>query len=238
MVDPHWRNRVSTALRKQGLPQSYINRLVEELADHATDLVFEEKSMDAHERLEARLGSPEALAAAAKQEYQRRTFAGRHPALMFLAGPIVLMLGMLVASSLLVVGAVELIDTATGGELSANDGASGPSDFEMSLMQSLNLPVRFAPFLLPAVFFTWLGRRSGRRTWSIAACAIVAVTAVCFHSVVYQMNGKGVWMMGFGWRGWQVGLDQLLQAAVPLALTTWMLRQLWLSARSARELAT
>src|SRR5262245_40556290 len=119
MADLHWRDRLIVALRRQGLPTSYIDRLVEELSEHLTDLFTEEPSMDAQRDVEDRLGTPEQLAAAAKAEFQRRTFAGRHPVLTFLAGPTAVMLGTLVAMVLAVVSLDWVIDVATGGSLSA-----------------------------------------------------------------------------------------------------------------------
>jgi hypothetical protein len=231
MANQHWRSRLVTALRRQGLPRAYVDRLVEELSDHTTDLFLEDQSMDAQQEVEARLGSPEQLAAVAKAEFQKRTFAGRHPAVTFLAGPIIAVTGTFAASIMLLFAVTWLIDLATGGSLTANDEANlPPSTFETGLMQFFNGVVRFAPFALSAWFFARLGRRSGRAVWSIIACGIVAVIAILFWSVMTQRPGdKGMWMMGIGWRGWKIGIDQILQAAVPLAFGVWALRQFRMS---------
>jgi hypothetical protein len=229
MASQPWRNRLIAALHRQGLPNAYVDRMVEELSDHATDLFLEDPSMDAQKEIDARLGTPEQLAAVAKIEFQRRTFAGRHPILTFIAGPLVAVIGTLVANFLLVVGTCELLDLALGGALSANDGMNlPPSGFEVSLMRAMNCVVRFIPFALSAWLFVRLGRCSGRRIWSIVACGIVAVAAIFFWSVVTPgtAQSRGTWMMGIGWN---IGLDQLLQAAVPAALAAWML---WRSSAS------
>ena len=88
MARPQWRDRLREELRKRNLPPAYAARLIEELADHVTDLEQENPSMDAQMLVEEKLGSPESLAEAAAAALAGRTFAGRHPVLMFLVVPI------------------------------------------------------------------------------------------------------------------------------------------------------
>ena len=96
--------------------------------------------MDAGQNVGARLGNPEQLASFAKSEFQRRTFAGRHPLLIFIAGPIFAIMGALVVVCLVAVGGsflidcgCWLIDKATDGGLSTNDNLV--SALEMGIMQ-------------------------------------------------------------------------------------------------------
>jgi hypothetical protein len=208
------------------LPGDYVERLVEELSDHAADLLQENPAMDAERDLEMRLGTPEQLASTAAAEFRRRSFAGRHPILTFIGGPFVAILATLVAivATMFFVGEVSaaLVDLATDGGLEANEAArQPPSDLEMGLMRGLSGVVRFVPFILSGWLFARLAGRSGLRLWGAAACGIVAVGAFCFWSAVgeSQHNGMGYWMLGFGWRP---GIDQFVQAVVPAALAAWL----------------
>ena len=222
MASRRWSDRFRQELRRRRLPGDYVERLVEELSDHAADLLQENPAMDAENDLEKRLGTPEQLASAAAAEFRRRSFAGRHPILTFIGGPFVAILATLVAVLLFIVAASELVDLATDGGLEANDAArQPPSDWEMGLLRGLSGVVRFVPFVLSGWLFVRLAGRSGLRMWGAAACGIVAVAAFCFSSVVGQSphNGMGTWMFGFGWRA---GLDQVVQAVVPAALAAWL----------------
>jgi hypothetical protein len=82
-----WRDKLQSDLRRQGLPAVYIERLVEELTDHAIDSQTENSSMEAQQVFE-QLGTTEHLAAIARQEFRRRTFASRYPVLTFILGPV------------------------------------------------------------------------------------------------------------------------------------------------------
>jgi hypothetical protein len=223
MASPQWRDRLQLELRRQGLPSEYISRLVQELSDHATDITMENSSMDAEQVADARLGSPQQLALFARSEYQRCTLAGRHPLVTFVAGPIVTMIGSLIVVCLLAFGICWVVDAATSGSLSANDDLElPPSPFEMGMMQCFNAAVRFVPFVLSAGLFVRLGRRVELRLWSVVACGIVALVAIFFTSVLTPATPetRATWMIGVGWK---FGLDQILQAAAPLALAAWLI---------------
>jgi hypothetical protein len=241
MASQRWRDRLLKELHRQGLPSSYVSRLVEELTDHAADLFKENPSVDAERNADARLGTPEHLAAIARVEFQRRTFAGRHPVLTFLVGPIVAVVGSFAGTFLTVtlvwlpIGV--LIDTATGGCFSAADARdAGPSTFgPWLLFHSYSTIMRFIPFLLSAWIFVWLGRRSGLRGWSIVACGLIALIALFFRSKVTPANapGQAQWLIdipfyppGNAWRvAWRIGAAQIVQAAVPLAFGVLTLRR-------------
>lgn len=224
MVSQQWRDRLIEAIRHQGMPNSYVERLVGELSDHADSILSEDQSMDA-EQLDARLGTPEQLAETAKREFEQRTFAGRHPIVMFLAGPVVVVFGMLIATCLTVALGYWLIDWSIGGSLTANDMKDlPPSSYEMGIVQACNVVVRFIPFVISAWIFAASARRSGHRTWGFISCGIVAAVAIAFCATVNPQTAlsKATWQMGFSWL---IGVDQMLQAAVPLALAAWMLRR-------------
>ena len=182
--------------------------------------------MDAEQDADVRLGTPEQLAAVAKVEFRRRTFAGRHPVWTFLVGPnftvIATQNGTVLAGHLLVLLIGWLIDTATGGSLSAIEANGGPvPDFAPWVLLGCSTIIRFVPFALSAWVFLRLGRRSGRRWWSMAACGIVAAIAAFFSSLVIpQADNRCLFLVGFEW---SIGFSQIVQAAVPLALGAWML---------------
>jgi hypothetical protein len=221
MPDPRWLSRLVEALHREGLPDAYVDRLVEELSDHVTDLLQENKSMDARNEVESRLGTPEHLAATARAEFRHRTFAGRHPIWTFLAGPPVAIVGTFLMLLLAFLGFYELVDRATGGSLSANEAThTAPSDLELALIHGADLAFSFLPYALPACLFARLASRAGRRNWGVTACSLLAVLALCYWSIIEQRpDGHGTWTMGFLCRP---GLRQLAQAAVPLALAAWL----------------
>jgi hypothetical protein len=207
------------------LPSDYVSRLVDELADHVADFFRENPSMDANSNLDGVLGTPDHIAATAKTEFRRRTFAGRHPAATFLAGPPIAVLLALAANVALIVGVLMGVDYATDGAFEANDAEHlPPSPFEMSVVRTLCGTTRFAPFIASAWLLALAARRAGLWKWGALACGIVAAIAFCFTSVVGQSpaEGMGYWSHGFGWKP---GLDPLLQAAVPVGFAFWLLRK-------------
>jgi hypothetical protein len=80
MATPSWLDDVQKRLFRQGLPPSYVQRFMGELADHLNDLKEENMEADAIPRL----GEPEQVAEAAVIAYRRRSFLGRHPLAAFL----------------------------------------------------------------------------------------------------------------------------------------------------------
>ena len=122
-----------------------------------------------------------------------------------------------------------LIETATGGWLSAVEASGGPPpDFVAWVGLCYSSIIRFVPFGLSAWVFVRLGRRSGLRWWSVAACRVIATIAIFFSFIVTPQTAqsKGLILFGFDWR---IGFNQILQATVPLALGLWML---WRSSAS------
>lgn len=224
MPSPLWRDRLYEALHRQRLPKAYVDRLVEELSDHALDLEMENSSMDAEQTAMDRLGTPTQLATAARAAYQQRTFAGRHPALTFLAGPLVLLPASFFALLLVLVSGYWATDLVLQGSMTANDEINAPpSDFEKGLVQVYSLAVRFVPSVVSVWILARLGRRSGRHGWGISACVLVAL-AVCFFSSVVQESphGTATWQLTLNW---SIGIAQLIQAIVPLTLGVWLLRR-------------
>ncbi|MDZ4688441.1 MAG: hypothetical protein SH850_25485 [Planctomycetaceae bacterium] len=218
-----WHERLQEALLRQRLPRAEVERLAEELFGHAADLIAEGQSMDAPQPdLDARLGTPAALATTARQQFQQRTFAGRHPLLIFLGGPFVALVGSFLALAMLVTGVALGFDFVSGGALEAIDAdGAPPAAWEIAVIHSLNTIVRFVPFAVSAWCFVWLGRRSGHATLSVVSCGIITVVALFFSAVVSTTaDGHGTWILGLATK---VGLDQFLQAIMPIALGAGML---------------
>lgn len=220
-----WREQLESALLRQRLPRVEIERLVEELSDHAADLLMDAKSMDAlHSDLEARLGTPDDVAHTAKQQFLQRTFAGRHPAWTFLVGPLVTWMSCLLAIILLYAAILYSFDALSGGALAALDEEHAPAAWELALVYMLNNVVRFAPFAISSWCFFALGRRTGHHTWSIASCGILTLFALLFSSIVTNYpDGHGTWQIGLSC---SLQAIQLLQAIVPACFGIGMLRQL------------
>ena len=93
------RDELRGELRRQRLPQAYIERLLAELDDHYEDLLEERStSMGAARKLQpesisqenvhTRLGEPAQLALFAAEQYHARSFWGRHPWVTYLLGPL------------------------------------------------------------------------------------------------------------------------------------------------------
>ena len=225
MLSPQWRNRLETAMRRQGMPADYVDRLIDELSDHAESILREKPSIDAKELdaeqfVSSRMGSPDELAAAALCEYRQRTFAGRHPVVTFVAGPAFVLCGTFAAGVLLIFVGCWLIDAVTGARFLANDElGTYPTALEMLVIRGVSTLIRFLPFAASALLYIRWGLRSGRCGWAAVACGLIAVAAVTFFSVINPE--RAMWCFGFGLN---FGIDQALQAVLPLACGAVMLR--------------
>ncbi len=194
MATRKWLDEVALALRRQGFSGAYIRRFTEELADHCEDLLQEHDRMDANLLVE-RLGLPDDLAHRAAKGLRQRTYAGRHPLVMFVAAP-------LPTAALLLVGlcAAFLLVLSVLPEGAANENYV--PDWAELVMQGIVWTMRFAPFVAGAVLFCHLARRAfcGLR-WSFVACALVALLALVFMvSFTLPTNGpgSGALTLGFG----------------------------------------
>jgi hypothetical protein len=170
--------------------------------------------MDAQEFLEQQMGNPARVAGEAKRAYSRRGMAARHPVLTFLVAPIPVVAVAIVFSVALVF---------SGGALLAWITLADSGSLDDLLMQLVHHAVRFVPFTVAAAFFCYLGRKSGQRGWSWAACAIVAALAGTFYSRVTPAgeDQMAAWMIAFGLRP---TVAQVVQLAAPLAVALLLLQ--------------
>lgn len=226
MVPQHWRSRLVKELRRQGLPRDYVDRLVDEWSDHASDLILENPSMDAENVVESRLGKSEHLAEVATKEFRRRTFAGRHPILAFVISPLLMVI---FTTGVILVLTGLMLDLGVGNPVLQNG---------IGFCCSALLP--FAPFLLSTLLFVWLGRRAGLRYWGMVACAIIAIAALGFRAEATAKTadhqGRIILYYDFAVGALnRIDFDRLLHAAVPIGLGVWLH---WQSSKSRRpELA-
>lgn len=167
--------------------------------------------MDANS-LTARVGSPEELASRARLELQRRTYAGRHPLITFVAAP-------LPTAALLLVGLclAFLLLLSIVPENSTNDDQIPV--WAATVMQAVVWAMRYVPFIAGAILFCHLAKRAacGPR-WSFIACGLVALLAALFAvNLTLPTNGpgSGALVMGFVV---PPGAAQLPQALAPFAV--------------------
>jgi hypothetical protein len=205
MPNRQWLERVSDLMRRRGLPADYAARVLDELADHAAALEEEDPDRPA----EARLGSAEAVAGAAVDEYRAASFAGRFPVVAFVLAP------------LFVLEAAFLAYFHTG--IYVVEGLGGmESAFAVGLSHVLT---RLSGFVVPgaAVAVLWrLFRRCGRPpVWFAAAGLIVVVWAGLYFAqftpptdgteadLLVELRFAESWV-------------QLLQFAAAAGLTGWL----------------
>jgi hypothetical protein len=227
MDGPQWLKELRTELQRKRLPTWYVDRFIEELADHAVDLKQEHGSMEAHQLFE-RLGKAEHLASAACHEFRESRFAGRHPVLTFLVGPFLIVPAVFVTLVALAFAAACAI--AMMAEFCAQDAISQFSDqakarAELWVVFGFNVYTQFLPFAIAAWLFCRWGQRSDRRKWSIVACGIVAVIAGIVMTKCSPATGTdpGTIVLGLTLRP---TVRQLAQLLVPLAVACWLLLRL------------
>jgi hypothetical protein len=185
MVKSSWLNEVTHALRREGMSRTYIRRFTDELADHYEDHFQETPGMDA-DAFPERIGSPAELARTAAFEFRRRTYAGRHPLVTFVAAPLPTAAVLLVALC-----ATFLLVLSIAPENSTIENHI--PFWAAAIMQSLVWAMRTVPFVAGALLFCHLARRTlcGPRG-SFIACSLVALLAGLFAvNLRLPTNGPG-----------------------------------------------
>lgn len=219
MVSPPWFEQFKTRIARHGLPDDYVQRLMEELSDHWEDLM--EESMSTIENACARLGEPQDVAGAAVLAYRQRGYLGRHPAaatVVFGISP-VLMLGL----SALVVVLVAIQVASWLGIAGEGAGALGATS-KVILSYGLKLLAIGMPSLLLAVGYCKLASRQGLgRGWMLASCVVLAIVAAAsgLQLTFAEAPGHGSVSLSFGIRSAE--LLMLVQFVVPLAVAWWFL---------------
>jgi hypothetical protein len=155
---------------------------------------------------ERRLGDPATLAMFAAEQYQDRSFFGRHPILTFLIGPIPLLFAGATLLSVLVSGFGFAIESANW----ISNAAFGQplvsfAEEEHPYVQAISLALMsWAAIVFPLLLAAWILSRIAARNavpwkWPAMACGILAAVAGVSW-VSYQiktMDRPGTFMVGF-----------------------------------------
>jgi hypothetical protein len=222
-----WFEQLQAACICRGLPDRTIRRMVAELRDHLADAA-EEKPAGAggtaccQPPIEARLGTPDEVAEAARTNLLAGSFAARHPVLTFLVLPIPLTLAGWALMLIATIGLFKLGDRVPWVAMYVKHRSL--ADWPLVLLYfapMLEFCVRIQPPVLVTILCCrWSQRalRGGR--WSVISCALVAILFGMFSST-FQLPirpQRGSWAMGFMLPG---GREQLLQLLVPPAVALW-----------------
>lgn len=221
MSAPNWLEEMRAELAQRKLPAAYVARLMDELSDHFTDFLEDQMSTDAlpSGSVFGSLGAPHEVARSAAQEFRRRTFSGRHPLLMFVAVPIVVLCVGFVASIFSVVGAGwvwKWFDPAMSSERL--------SPTAVGVVRMLCIAVLLVPAALTAALFSRLAGRAGMpRKWPIITGVLLGllVGLAQLDVTLSTQTGKSQLMFGFGF-GSSTAFFQLAKFAVPLAVGLWI----------------
>lgn len=202
-------------LRRQRLPQAYVERLLAELDDHYEDLLEERStSMGAARKLQAeasqsddlqqRLGEPAQLALFAGEQYHARSFWGRHPLVTYLIAPLPLLVACWIFFGFAFWAAtycLYLVGTYAFGWTEAT--FANPADHIWLQGMTIAFMCWYA-IVLPPLTAAWVLCRTYRRNaldwrWPIVGCALLAIVAGVFttsYRIATEPN-NGLFMIGF-----------------------------------------
>lgn len=177
-------------LLKRRLPRYYVHRVMREIDDHSRDIAAESAG---NEATALRLGDPKLLAGRFATEFRSRHFAGRHPWLVFLLGPIPCTI---LAATLLYMAGFFALESL---------GSLRPSGATSWLNQWLAIVVCYGGLIAPIVGATlWFGRwalRSGcGARWFWTATALECLLAALVHTQLRLPTapGNGMFSVGLG----------------------------------------
>ena len=218
-----WLDELHRQLTRKRLPPAYVARFVDELSDHVTDFLEDQMSTDALQSHSVfdRFGAPQDLARRAAQEFRQRSFCGRHPILMFVVSPLLVMAAGTFASVLAVVAVGRVckwIDPALSSDRLSPTAVAG--------MRMLCICSPLAPAALTAALFAWLAARAGvPRRWPIITGAILGLLAGLAQLDMYVSAAPGQSRLQLG-LGFSTALTetvfQLSKFAVPLLIGIWI----------------
>src|SRR5262245_35473761 len=172
MDSPSWLDELRAQLAQRNLPPVYIERLVAELSDHLSDLLEEQKGMEANTSGAAigRIGDPDQVAQAASVAYGRRTFYGRHPVLTFLVLPVL---------ALPLLWFPLLLACEWRGEDLSRVSAAATSLTGLASLRIAWFAVWQLPVVIAAILWCRLATSCGRPwPWRMLSCAILALLTI------------------------------------------------------------
>ncbi len=209
MVNLSWFDIVDRRLRAQWLPLAYRRRVVQELKDHAEEILERcsesARSPSQSESLLAqRLGDAEHVAASIEQSFRQRCFAGRHPVFTFLLCPIPLSLLIWMTGALLPVIALTTV------------GVDFCSPLLMTYVNLIFwLALNVAPVII-VVFNTWWVLRTVGRWYALLSngLLILFLGSLCI-TIRFPIQGPG---SGFIAPGMSSHLDIIRMISMVLAV--------------------
>ncbi len=222
-----WLEQVQRELHERKLPPLYVERFLSELSDHIFDSMEDPMSTDARDlhKLAHHLGTPSEIAATAAKEYRRAHFCRRHPVLMFVALPVVVLPLAWAASMVVIIALAKAFGLETGG---AGIGGSVYQWAEVNA-QVVMLAMLVIPVALVAALFCRMAIKAGVSwKWMLTTCSILAVIggAAAANLIMPGEVTRGTFSFGFGF-SLHPSYAQLFQLAVPLAIGGWAIwRQL------------
>jgi len=217
----HWLRELRAELVRRRLPLAYVERFVGELSDHTTDFLEDHMSTDANDLhgVFDRLGAPGQLADAAATEYRKGRFSRRHPALMFVALPILSLPLLWACYALCLFVMAKFLGLESGNV----DSGSAVWQWAYACAPYFVIGMVLVPVGLATAFFCRLARRAGMSLkWTLAACFVLALLGGLATSqfLLPTETSKGTLFVGLG-----VGLHpstlQVLQFLLPLAIGGW-----------------
>ena len=229
--------------------RAYIQRLLDELDDHITDLHDERnrhmknpenKAADGIDgsgtphgaasadilNLYDHLGDPAQLAAFAAKQYHHRSFLGRHPILTFLVMPLPFALLLMITLGLTCYMAIQAIAWLIPQSMQGNEVSEFIYYNQHPLMCNLIKAAVGAVFtifppLLAALFFCRIARRNScSNRWSLAACVLIAIWAGAFFFKCAGPTRPGNGMMMVGITIWPFDPNFLLLFIPKFALAS------------------
>ena len=223
MVSPLWLERYRQELSRRKLPPDYVERLVQELDDHFTDIT--EEGMSTEAIVCSRLGEPEVVAAAAFHEFRQRSVLNRRPLVAF-STFVLLPIPLLAFAWASVIGGLFLIgEMIPDAEKTMDIAPSAVVFSDMFVTAIVVLP----PAVL-AVFYAWLARKTVRRwMWTMVPCLMLAMmSGMIVHKLTFSTEpGMSMIMLGLplGSGARFFGMTQLAQFAVPFGIGLFALRR-------------
>lgn len=229
MANQPWVDEVRTQLEKHALPHVYIQRFIEELNDHITDI--KEDTMSTEVETFARLGNPAEVSQKAVLEYRHRSFLGRHASaafLFFAISPMVLLISLITIIFILLVALFWFI-----GEENLRHTSAFLRQFEpitsMALPYLLSILTIIIPSILSSILFCKLVKRLGfGKIWMLVSCATTAILAsTLFWTVkLSDLPGQNNLMLGLKLY-YPENIEQFTQIFVPLAICWWFMRRMY-----------
>ncbi|MBX3436857.1 MAG: hypothetical protein KF861_05140, partial [Planctomycetaceae bacterium] len=212
-------NDLRTTLIRRGIPPRYAQRVTAELHDHAADIAAQ------GERADDRLGDLSQLADEITHTFRQRTFAGRHPWLMFVLLPFPLAVLACVGTIMGYFGSVMLVAKLLELPPNLPEGRAA-------------VLLRLVAVLLPTLStagVTYCVCRAARRAglhWTRAALACLPVLLFAAMTLsVFRPDpsgqSDGLYMIGFfvpyvmGNVFRNLGWQQALQTLVPMLVIGW-----------------